>query len=90
MKYYIGEIETYIGESQISTMIKFKTDIDPDLYLDALASDFWGERRITEDDDSSLYDFGDKMAGGGRWQEVSATTYNKLTLIVSISAGAKA
>ena len=88
MKYYIGEIETYIGESQISTMIKFKTDIDPDLYLDALASDFWGEANKPED--GELYDFGDKMAGGGRWQEVSATTYNKLTLIVSIFAGAKA
>jgi hypothetical protein len=86
MKHYIGEIETYIGESMVSTMIKFKTDIDPDLYLDALASDFWGDVHEVhkEGDKASLYDFGDKMAGGGRWQEVSATTYNKLAIIVEL------
>jgi hypothetical protein len=86
MKHYIGEIETYIGEAMISTMVKFKTDIDPDLYLDALSSDFWGDVHEVhkEGDRVSLYDFGDKMAGGGRWQEVSATTYNKLTIIVEL------
>ena len=87
MKYYIGEIETYIGESMISTMVKFKTDIDPDLYLDALASDFWGEANKPED--GELYDFGDKMAGSGNWQQVDVKTYNKLTIINQLIAGDK-
>jgi hypothetical protein len=87
MKHYIGEIETYFGESEVSTMIKFKTEIDPDLYLDELASKFWGEKHEHEDDEltSSLYDFGDKSTCGGRWQEVSASTYNKLTIIQELS-----
>lgn len=84
MKHYIGEIETYIGEAMISTMVKFKTDIDPDLYLDALSSDFWGDRHDDTDEHSTVYNFGDKSACGGRWQEVSATTYNKLTIIVEL------
>jgi hypothetical protein len=88
MKHYIGEIETYFGESEVSTMIKFKTEIDPDLYLDALASKFWGERHEDKDDEltSTLYDFGDKSTCGGRWQEVSASTYNKLTIIQELNA----
>lgn len=87
MKHYIGEIETYFGESEVSTMIKFKTEIDPDLYLDALASKFWGERHEDKDDEltSTLYDFGDKSTCGGRWQEVSASTYNKLTIIQELN-----
>ncbi len=85
MKYYIGEIETYIGESEISTMVKFMTDGDPASYLDALASDFWGE--ADEPEDGELYDFGDKMAGSGNWQEVDVDTYNKLTIIVQLFAG---
>lgn len=88
MKHYIGEIETYFGESEVSTMIKFKTEIDPDLYLDALASKFWGERHEDKDDELTLtlYDFGDKSTCGGRWQEVSASTYNKLTIIQELNA----
>lgn len=87
MKHYIGEIETYFGESEVSTMIKFKTEIDPDLYLDALASTFWGEKHEDKDDEltSTLYDFGDKSTCGGRWQEVSASTYNKLTIIQELN-----
>ena len=83
MKYYIGEIETYIGESMISTMVKFKTDIDPDLYLDALASSFWGGRH-DKDEDSQMYDFGDKETRGGRWQQIDVNTYNKLTIIAQL------
>ena len=87
MKHYIGEIETYFGESEVSTTIKFKTEIDPDLYLDALASKFWGEKHEDGDDEltSTLYDFGDKSTCGGIWQEVSASTYNKLTIIQELS-----
>jgi len=87
MKYYIGEIETYIKESMISTIVKFKTDIDPDLYLDALASDFWGEANKPED--GELYDFGDKKAGSGNWQQVDVKTYNKLTVIFELIVGKK-
>ena len=83
MKCYIGEIETYIGESMISTMIKFKTNGRPDKYLDALASGFWGDEH-EQDFDTGLYDFGDKMAGVGRWQEVDADTFNKLAIIVEL------
>ena len=83
MKYYIGEIETYIGESMISTMVKFKTDIDPDLYLDALASSFWGGRH-DKDEDTQMYDFGDKETCGGRWQQIDVNTYNKLTIIAQL------
>ena len=82
MKYYIGEIETYIGECMVSTMIKFKTEGDPAEYLDGLVSDFWGD--ADEPEDGELYDFGDKMAGIGEWQEVDADTFSKLTIIVEL------
>jgi hypothetical protein len=83
MKCYIGEIETYFGESEVSTMIKFKTDGDPADYLDKIASDFWGDEG-EQDFDTGLYDFGDKMSGVGRWQEIDADTYNKLAIIVEL------
>jgi hypothetical protein len=83
MKYYIGEIETYIGECMISTTIKFKTNNAPDKQLNKLVSDFWGDA-CTRDFDTELYDFGDKMAGIGRWQEVDADTFNKLSIIVEL------
>jgi hypothetical protein len=85
MKYYIGEIDTYFGESSVTTTVKFKTDIAPSEYLDALASEFWGE--ADEPDDSELYDFGDKSSGGGRWQEVDAITYDALHIIVELNKG---
>lgn len=83
MKCYIGEIETYFGESEVSTMVKFKTDGHPLECLDKIASEFWGDVHEHEDG-STLYDFGDKMAGVGRWQEVDADTYDKLTIIVEL------
>jgi hypothetical protein len=81
----IIEIQEYMEDQE--DMIKFKTEIDPDLYLDALASKFWGEKHEHEDDEltSTLYDFGDKSTCGGRWQEVSASTYNKLTIIAELN-----
>ena len=85
MKYYIGEIDTYFGESSVTTTIKFMTDIAPSEYLDALASEFWGEAEKPED--SELYDFGDKSSGGGRWQEVDASTYDALHIIVELNKG---
>ncbi len=84
MKHYIGEIETYFGESEVSTMVKFKTDGDPNEHLDKIASEFWGDE-ADEPEDGDLYDFGDKMAGVGRWQEVDADTYNKLTIIAELN-----
>ena len=83
MKCYIGEIETYFGESEVSTMIRFKTDGRPDHYLDKIASDFWGEAHEQEFD-TALYDFGDKMSGVGRWQEIDADTYDKLAIFVEL------
>lgn len=84
MKYYIGEIDTYFGESEVATTIKFKTDIPPDEYLYRIASDFWGD---PHDEEDGLFDFGDKQAGGSRWQEVDADTYKKLKIIVELNHG---
>lgn len=84
MKCFIGEITTYFGESEVSTAIKFKTDGKPEDYLDKIASDFWGIN-AEQDFDTGLYDFGDKMSGVGRWQEVDADTYNKLPIIVELT-----
>jgi hypothetical protein len=85
MKHYIGEVETYFGESEVSTMIKFKTDSHPDEYLDKVASDFWGiDASQAGDGTVSMYDFGDRMTSAGRWQEVDADMFSKLTLIVEI------
>ena len=84
MKCYIGEVETYFGESEVSTMIKFKTDGHPLECLDKIASEFWGDEG-EQDFDTGLYDFGDKMSGVGRWQEVDADTYDKLTIIVELN-----
>jgi len=85
MKYYIGEIETYIGEVMVSTMIKFKTNSHPDECLDKLASDFWGDDGEQIGDGTvSIYDFGDKNASAGRWQEIDADTFSKLAIIVEL------
>ena len=84
MKYYIGEIDTYFGESSVSTTIKFKTDGDPDQYLYDIASDFWGD---AHDEEGGLHDFGDKSACGGRWQRVEPDIYNALTIITELNTG---
>jgi hypothetical protein len=81
MNYYNGEIETYFGESEVSTTIKFKTEGDPDQYLYDVASNFWGH---AHDEEGGLHDFGDKSACGGRWQRVDAGIYNALTIIVEL------
>jgi hypothetical protein len=86
MKCYIGEIETYFGESEVSDMIRFKTDDDPSKYLDNIASTFWGDTP-ERDFDTGLYNFGDRMAGVGHWQEVDADTYKKLKIIKELNAG---
>ncbi len=87
MKHYIGEIETYIGEVMVSTMIKFKTDSHPDEFLDKLASDFWGDDGEQIGDGTvSIYDYGDKNASAGRWQEVDKKTFIALTLITELRA----
>ena len=83
MKYYLGEINTYIGEIAVSTMVKFKTDSAPDQYLDALASNFWGEG-AEHDFDTGNYDFGDKVSGIGCWQEVDKKTFVALSIIVEL------
>jgi hypothetical protein len=83
MKYYIGEIETYIGESQVSSTIRFKTTGDPDDYLDNLASDFWGETDKPAED-GEMYDFGDKATCGGRWQRVNGRIYEYLHIITEL------
>ena len=85
MKFYIGEIETYFGESQVSTTIRFKTDGNPDDYLDNLASDFWGE--ANEPEDGELYDFGDKATCGGKWQRINGHIYNFLHIITELRTG---
>ena len=83
MKYYLGEINTYIGEISVSTMVKFKTIGDPAQKLDALASNFWGEG-AKRDFDTGYYDFGDKVAGIGCWQEVQKKTFMDLSIIVEL------
>jgi hypothetical protein len=88
MKYYIGEIDTYIGESYHPTTIKFKTDGDPDEHLDYIASDFWGDRDETDED--GMHDFGDKASCGGVWQEIDAETYSKLQIITELNKGEEA
>ena len=88
MKYYIGEIVTYIGEAEDNATIKFKTEGRPQDYLDLIASDFWGDG-AERDFDPGLYNFGDRMAGVGRWQEISAGIYNKLAIITELRAGEK-
>ena len=86
MKYYIGEIVTYIGEGEDNTTLKFKTKGKPEDYLDLIASDFWGDG-AEQDFDTGLYDFGDRMAGVGHWQEIDAATYNKLAIITEMQRG---
>ncbi len=82
MKYYIGEIETYFGESVVNTMVKFKTNSHPDEFLDMLASKFWGDLPEQAGDGTvSMYDYGDRMTSAGRWQEVDKKTFIALHII---------
>jgi hypothetical protein len=85
MKHYIGEIETYFGESVVNSMFKFKTDSHPEERLDEIASKFWGDASEQAGDGTvGMYDFGDRMTSAGCWQEVDADTFNKLTIIVEL------
>jgi len=84
IKYYIGEIDTYFGESSVTTTIRFKTDIDPNEYLYRIASDFWGDPHEERD---GLFDFGDKSACGGRWQEVDAKVFDALHILAELTHG---
>lgn len=85
MKYYIGEIETYFGESEVDTTIKFRTDSHPDEFLDRLASEFWGiDGSQAGDGTVNMYDFGDRMTSAGRWQEIDADTFNNLKIIAEM------
>jgi hypothetical protein len=79
MKYYIGEIVTMFGESEVSTTIKFKTELDPHDFLEDVASTFWGTP--FEHAEGEMYDFGDKATCAGDWEELDADTYNKLPFI---------
>lgn len=83
MKYYIGEIDTYVGEMEVSSTIKFKTEGDPDQYLYDIASSFWGD---SDGEEGGLHDFGERSACGGRWQRVEADIYNALKIITELNA----
>jgi hypothetical protein len=85
MKYYIGEIDNCFGESEVSSVIKFKTAGDPEHYLDDIASKFWGDGEdMTEDTDSGLYDFGHVTSGSGRYQQVTKEVFDSLTIIPTL------
>lgn len=83
MKHYIGEIETYFGESEATTTIKFKTDGNPEDYLDKIASTFWGQD-AEADEISNFYDFGDKSTCSGRLQEISKELYEALQIVTEL------
>jgi hypothetical protein len=80
MKYYIGEIATFIGERRLDTTIRFETDGDPDDYLDKLASMFWGEDGGTQD--GGYWDFGDVSTAAGMLREVSKEVYDGVDPII--------
>ena len=79
MKHYIGEIENYFGEAEVSSVIRFKTAGNPEEYLEDIASEFWGS--AVGDNDSGLYDFGHVSSGSGRYQEVTKEVFDSLTII---------
>lgn len=82
MKYYIGEIKNCFGESEVSSVIRFKTADNPEDYLDDLASKFWGS--AVGDDDSGLYDFGHVSSASGRYQQVTKEVFDSLTIIPTL------
>lgn len=85
MKYYIGEIENCFGESEVSSVIRFKTADNPEDYLDDLASKFWGGYEdMAEDADAKLYDFGHVTSGAGRYQQVTKEVFDSLTIIPTL------
>ena len=79
MKYYIGEIVTMFGESEVRETIKFKTELDPYDFLEKAASTYWGTPLAHEEGD--MYDFIDKATCSGDWEELDADTYNKLPFV---------
>jgi hypothetical protein len=83
MKYYLGEIETYIGESCHQDNIRFKTAGNPQDCLYNIAKDFWGDEGV--EDQNGMIDFGDRSCCVGRLQELDAKTYNKIHIICEIN-----
>jgi len=83
MKYYIGDIEDKIGEYEFSTTIRFKTDRDPEEYLDSIAKT-WYSTEYTEEEEGYYSHSGDTISSAGTWQELDEGVYNQLTLIVQV------
>ena len=86
MKFYIGKIEQRHGEYEFTAVIKFKTVDFPDVCLDSIIKDWFGER-----DEESISDNGYTFHGGqifieaGAIQEVSESVYNEITIINEVS-----
>ena len=80
MKYYIGEIATFIGERRLDTTIRFETDGDANAYLDKLASIFWSGDGGTPS--RGFWDFGDVSTAAGMLREVSKEVYDGVYPII--------
>jgi hypothetical protein len=48
-KYYLAVLSITIGEYEIDTAIRFSTENNPELLLDSIAQDFYGECYYEED-----------------------------------------
>lgn len=76
MKYYIGEINNFYGEVEITSTIRFATDSDPAEYLDTLASIFWGEGV----DNDGYWEFDNNMSTQpAGFKEISKEVFDSLS-----------
>ena len=82
MKYYICELTTLIGECEVATAIRFKTEGDALEYANKIASTFWGE---SEEDPEGVYHakYSYNTCWVDQWKEISEEVYDALDGIIT-------
>lgn len=78
MKYFIGAINNYFGEPELTTYVKFSTNGSPEDYLNRLAREFWGE---PIDEEDGRFDYGDMSCTAGGYQQVDPEVFDAIKII---------
>ena len=92
MKHYIGTINNQLGEREIASTVRFKTDGEPWDYLETLAQRFWGAPDPDDEDDDSgpeevdgyyVFGAGDVATTADGFKQVTLEVYDALDGIVT-------
>lgn len=85
MKYYIGRLACQHGEYEFGEVLKFKTEGDPDEYLDNIAATWYEtddvqERRVDENTQAWWHN-GEMIISPDGWEQVTKELADAFPLI---------